>query len=136
MRRISMDRNTLTLVGVVILIAVVGALVTYLRSENMATPADIATRGLVIVQRDAVLFYGLFLPVVVGVISWFVYKGMYGQSPDTAARNLLLLAIGIGIGFTVLAAVVFKMRGFSEFLVLHIVYAAGFGWIMPRLLTL
>jgi hypothetical protein len=131
-----MDRNSLTLVGLVIVIAAVGALLTYLRAESMATPADIAARGLTTVQRDAVLFYGLFLPVVVGVISWFVYKGMYGQSPDTAERNLLLLAIGIGIAFTVLAAIVFKMRGFSEFLILHIVYAAGFGWIMPRFLTL
>jgi hypothetical protein len=131
-----MDKNTLTLGGIIIVIAAIGALLTYWRSESMATPADIAARGLSLVQRDAVLFYGLFLPVVVGVIAWFVYKGMYGQSPDTAARNLLLLAVGIGIFFTVLAAVVFKMRGFSEFLILHIVYAAGFGWIMPRLLTL
>jgi hypothetical protein len=131
-----MDRNSLVLAGLVIVIAAAGALLTYWRSESMATPADIAARGLTTVQRDAVLFYGLFLPIVVGVISWFVYKGMYGQSPDTAARNLLLLAIGIGIAFTVLAAIVFKMRGFSEFLILHIVYAAGFGWMMPRLLTL
>jgi hypothetical protein len=131
-----MDRNTLTLAGIIIVIAATGALLTYWRSESMATPADIAARGLSIVKRDAVLFYGLFLPAVVGVIAWFVYKGMYGQSPETAASNLLLLAIGIGVVFTVLAAIVFKMRGFSEFLALHILYAAGFGWIMPRLLTL
>jgi len=48
----------------------------------------------------------------------------------------LFLAIGIAVLFTVLAAVVFKMRRFVELTTLHILYAAGFGWIMPKLLTL
>jgi hypothetical protein len=36
--------------------------------------------------------------------------------------------------FTVLAAIVFRMRGFAEFTALHVVYTVGFGWVMPRLL--
>ena len=34
---------------------------------------------------------------------------------------------------TILAAVVFKMRGFVEFTVLHVAYVAALGWIMPML---
>jgi hypothetical protein len=130
-----MDRNLLSLAGVTVVIAVASVLLTFWRAESFSTPENIALKGLPTVQRDTVVFYGL-LAVVVGVIAWFVYRAMYTQSPDSAANNFLLLAFGIGVVLTVLAAVVFKMRGFSEFLILHIVYAAGFGWVLPKLLTL
>jgi hypothetical protein len=129
-----MDRNILTLVGIVVVIGLVSAALTYWRAENLSTPENIAAKGLAAIQRDTAVFYG-FMAVVVGVISWFVYRGMLAQSPDSAASNFLLLAVGIGVALTVLAAVVFKMRGFSELLFLHVVYAAGFGWVLPRLLA-
>jgi hypothetical protein len=34
---------------------------------------------------------------------------------------------------SIMAAVVFKMRGFVEFTALHVLYVAGFGWIIPML---
>ena len=51
----------------------------------------------------------------------------------TDQTTFLYLAVGIGIVLTVLAAVVFKMRGFVEMTTLHILYIAGFGWVVPML---
>jgi hypothetical protein len=45
----------------------------------------------------------------------------------------LFLSVGVGIVLTILAAVVFKMRGFVEFTALHVVYIAALGWLMPML---
>jgi type IV secretory pathway TrbL component len=65
----------------------------------------------------------------VGLISFFLYRFIQARSPDSAQTTFLFLAIGLVVVFTVLAAVVFKMRGFIEMTILHLVYAAGFGWI-------
>ena len=129
-----MDKNFLNIVAIVIVIAVVSALLVYWRAEHFGAVDDIAERGLSTVRREAVLFYGV-LPLFFGGIAWFAYKYMYNQSPENAATNFLLLALAIGVVFTVMAAVVFKMRGFSEFVALHILYAAGFGWVLPRVLA-
>lgn len=80
-------------------------------------------------------FYGLFMPIAVGVIAFYVFRALENRSPDSTEQTLLLLAVGIAIAFTVMAAVVFKMRAFYEFAVLHVVYTARFGWIMPLLLN-
>jgi hypothetical protein len=129
-----MDKNILNLAGIIIVIAIASAALIYWRADHFGAPEDIAQRGLSTVRREAVLFYGV-LPLVFGGIAWFVYKYMVDHSPENADTNYLLLALAIGIGFTVLAAVVYKGRGFSEFVTLHIIYLAGFGWVMPRLLT-
>jgi len=128
------DKNILHLAGIILGIAAISAALVYWRAENFAAPEDIAHRGLSTVRRESVAFYAV-LPVVFGSIAWFVYKYMVNHSPENADTNFLLLALAFGIGFTVLAAVVFKMRGFSEFVTLHIIYLAGFGWLMPRLLA-
>jgi hypothetical protein len=73
------------------------------------------------------------MPILVGIISFYVYRGMLVRSPLAAQTTFLFLAVGIGIGLTVLAAVVFKMRGFVEITSLHILYIAGFGWLLPIL---
>lgn len=130
-----MSRDALSLVGVIFVIAVVSGVLTYLRAGTIASPGDLAARGLATVQRDTVGFYVLFLPVVVGIISFVVFHALYTQSPDSSQTTFLLLAVVIAIAFTVLAAVIFKMRGFIELLLLHVLYVAGFGWIMPMLLT-
>jgi hypothetical protein len=99
----------------------------------MALPADIATKGLAAVQRRNVIFFGLFVPILVGPIAYYVYRSLLARSPDSAPITYLFLAAGIGIVFTILAAAVFKMRGFVEFTALHVFYVVGFGWIMPKL---
>lgn len=131
-----MSKNTFILLGVMVVIGLISALLTYIRSERMAPPAELASKGLAAIQKGNVIFYGIFMPILVGSIAFFVYRGMLSRSPDTAQATYLLLAAGIAIAFTILAAAVFKMRGFVELTTLHLLYVAGFGWIMPKLLTL
>jgi hypothetical protein len=47
----------------------------------------------------------------------------------------LILVVVVAAVFTVIAAVVFKMRGFVELTALYVLYVAGFGRLMPRLLV-
>lgn len=131
-----MSKNTFILIGVMVVIGLLSALLTFIRSERMAPPAELAAKGLAAIQKGNVIFFGIFMPVLVGSIAFFVYRGMLSRSPDTAQTTYLLLAAGIAIAFTILAAAVFRMRGFVEFTTLHVLYAAGFGWIMPKLLSM
>jgi hypothetical protein len=128
-----MNKNWLVLFGVIVVIGFVSALFTYIRSEKMASPTDIASKGLAAVQKGNMIFYGLFMPVLVGVLSFYVYRGMLVRFPANPQTPFLYLAVGIGIILTILAAVVFKMRGFFEMTTLHILYITGFGWIIPML---
>lgn len=131
-----MSKNVFILIGVMVVIGLISALLSYIRSEKMAPPAELASKGLAAVQKGNVIFYGIFMPILVGSIAFFVYCGMLARSPDTAQTTYLILAVGIAIVFTILAAAVFKMRGFVEFTALHVFYVAGFGWIMPKLVTM
>jgi magnesium-transporting ATPase (P-type) len=128
-----MNKNLLVLLGVIVVVGLISALLTYLRAGKMSPTADIAAKGLAAVQKGNLIFFGVLVPLVVGIIAFFVYRGMLARSPDTAQNTFLFLAIGIGIVLSILAAVVFKMRGFVELTLLHIVYIAGFGWIIPML---
>ena len=128
-----MNKNWLILLGMIALVGFFSALFTYFRSERMASPADIASKGLAAVQKGNVIFYGIFMPVLVGAISYLVYRGLLARSPVTAQTTFLYLAVGIGVVLTILAAVVFKMRGFFEMTTLHLVYIVSFGWFTPLL---
>lgn len=128
-----MSKNIFILIGVMIVVGLISAVLTYIRSEKMSLPAEIASKGLAAIQRGNLIFFGLFVPILVGPIAYYVYRNLLARSPGTAPTTYLLLAVGIGIVFTVLAAVVFKMRGFVEFTALHVLYITGFGWVMPRL---
>ncbi len=68
------------------------------------------------------------------VVSFFVYRWMTGRFPDNPQRLFLELALGFGILFTILAGFFFR-KAFWEMTVLHLLYIAGFGWILPMLLT-
>ena len=128
-----MNKNWLVVIGVMVIVGLISALFTYWRTEKMASPTDIASKGLAAVQKGNIIFYGFFMPVLVGLISYYVYRGIPARSPDTAQTIFVSLAIGIGIVLTVLSAVVFKMRGFLEMTTLHLLYIAGFGWFTPML---
>ncbi|HEU0296147.1 MAG TPA: hypothetical protein VFR47_25655 [Anaerolineales bacterium] len=128
-----MSKNIFILIGVMVAVGLISGLLTYLRTEKMASPADITSKGLAAVQRGNVNFFCLFMPLLVGPIAFFVYRNMLARSSHGAQTTYLLLAVGIAIVFTVLAAAVFKMRGFVEFTILHLLYVGGFGWMMPRL---
>lgn len=86
-------------------------------------------------MRSSVIFYGLFMPVLVGIITFYVLRFMNARWPATAETSILWLAIVIALLFTVMAAVVFKMRGFAELTALHVLYVGSFGWLLPRLLV-
>lgn len=131
-----MSKNIFILIGVMLAVGFISAVLTYVRTEKMALPADIASKGLAAVQKGNVIFFGLLMPVLVGPIAFYVYRNMLARSPDSVQTTYLFLAIVIAIVFTILAAVVFKMRGFVEFAALHVLYVAGFGWMMPRLWSL
>lgn len=131
-----MSKNIFILVGVILTVGFISAVLTFFRTEKMSLPADIASKGLAAIQRGNVIFFGLFVPLLVGPMAYYVYRSLLVRSPDNAQTTYLLLAVGIGIVFTILAAAVFKMRGFVEFTVLHVLYITGFGWIMPRLWSL
>jgi uncharacterized membrane protein len=128
-----MNKNWFVVIGAMVIVGLISALFTYFRTEKMASPTDIASKGLAAVQRGNIIFYGLFMPVLVGLLSFYVYRGILARSPDTAQTIFISLAIGIGIVLTILAAVVFKMRGFFEMTALHILYIASFGWFTPML---
>lgn len=128
-----MNKNLLVLIGVIVAVGFISALLTYLRSENMALPSELASKGLAAIQKGNLIFYGVVMPLVVGPIAFYVYRAMLARSPDSAQTMFLFLAVGIAVVLTILAAVVFKMRGFFEMTALHIMYVAGFGWIVPML---
>lgn len=128
-----MLRNIAVLTGVLVVVGVVSALLTYARAGNMSPVADIQSKGIAFVQKSNLLFFGLEIPLLVGVITFFVYRSMLARSPATANTSFLLLSVGTGIVLTILAAVVFQMRGFVEFTALHVVYIAALGWLMPML---
>ena len=119
-----------------VVVGLISALLTDIRSERMAPPVELSSKGLAAIQKGNLIFYGMFMPVLVGSIAFFVYRGMLARSPGTAQTTYLPLAVGIAIVFTILAAAVFKMRGFIKLTALHVFYVAGFGWIMPKFLTM
>ena len=128
-----MLRNDLMLVGLIVVVGVFSAALTYFRTGQMSPVSDIQSKGLASVQKSNLLFFGVEIPVLVGVITFFVYRSMLARSPATVHTSFLLLAVGVGIALTILAAVVFKMRGLAEFTALHVVYVAALGWLMPVL---
>lgn len=126
-----MSRNNIVYWVTVFTIALISAILVYVRSGYMASSDQLKKQGLAAVQRESVIFYGVFMPLVTGFFALKTYHSFLAKYGSGANWNYLLLAASMAIGFTVLAALVFKGRGFVEFTVLHIVYAAGFGWIMP-----
>ena len=102
-------------------------------AEKMSPLADIASKGVAAVQKGNIIFFGVVMPLVVGVIAFFVYRGMLARSADSAPTTFLILAVGIAVVLSIMAAMVFKMRGFVELTALHVLYVAGFGWIIPLL---
>ena len=128
-----MTKNLLVLIGVTVVVGLISAVLTYIRAEKMSPLNDIASKGVADVQRGNIVFFGVVVPLVVAIIAFFVYRGMLARSADTASTTFLILAIGIAVALSIMAAVVFKMRGFVELSALHVLYVAGFGWIVPML---
>jgi len=133
LKEYAMNKNLLVLIGVMVVVGLISALLTYLRAEKMSPLADIASKGVAAVQKGNIVFLGVLMPLVVGIIAFFVYRGMLARSANTGPTAFLFLGIGIAVALSIMAAVVFKMRGFVELSALHVLYVAGFGWVIPML---
>lgn len=129
-----MSKNLLVSGTIILTLGVLSAILTYFRAFAMSPTNDIATKGLTAIQRGNVLFFGLFIPLVTGWISYRVWISMQTKYGTLAQSKYLILAIIIGVIFSIMAAVVFKMRGFWEFFILHVIYVIGLGWMMPLLI--
>lgn len=130
-----MPRSLVSVAGLVLVVTLVSAVYAYFRAGALAAAEQIAAKGLPAASRDTAVFYA-GVALAVGVIAYFVYRAMQGAAPDAAPGRFLLLAVGIGLVLEVMGAVVFKMRGFVDLTLLHLVHIAGFGWLLPRLFPL
>jgi hypothetical protein len=130
-----MFRNIIVLIGIVVMVGIVSGALAYWRASVLAAPADVEAKGLPAMRRQTAIFYGVFVPILVGVIAFFLYRFVNARWPATAETTFLIIIIAIAAIFEVMAAIVFKMRGLAEFTVFHILYAFSFGWLMPRLLV-
>jgi hypothetical protein len=126
-----MPRSLVSVAIVVAVVALVSGVYAYLRAASLASPQTIAEKGLAAARRDNAVFYTI-VSVVTGVIGTIVFRGMLRSAPEAADGRFLLLAIGIGVVFEIMAAIVFRMRGIVDFTVLHLLHIAGYGWILPR----
>jgi hypothetical protein len=118
--------------GVVLAVTLISAVYTYLRAGVLASADQIAAKGLAAASRDTAVFYA-GVAVVVGILAYFVFRGMVNATPDAAPGRFLLLAAGIGVALEIMAVVVFKTRGLFDLTLLHLLFIAGFGWLLPQL---
>lgn len=125
-----MPKSYLSVGILIVALTIVSAVYTYLRAGVLASPEQIASKGLAVARRDTAVFYA-GVAVAFGVIGFFVFRGMLHASPLLAARNFLFLAIGVGVLLEIMAAIVFKMRGLLDLTVLHILFIVSYGWLLP-----
>jgi hypothetical protein len=119
-------------IGLILVVTIVSAGYAYLRAGVLASADQIAAKGLAVASRDTAVFYAV-VALVVGILAYFAFRGMAQATPDTAPGRFLLLAAGIGLALEIMAAVVFRMRGLADLTLLHLLFIAGFGWLLPQL---
>ncbi len=125
-----MSRSLASVVVLIVSLTLVSAIYTYFRAQVFTTSDQLATKGLAAARRNTAIFYA-GVAVVVGIISYYVFRAMVRASPDAADGRFLLLAIGIGVALELMAALVFRMRGIADFTVLHVLHVAVYGWLLP-----
>ena len=76
-----MNKDLLVLIGVMVAVGILSALITWFRAEKMSPASDLASKGLVAVQKNNVVFFGIFMPILVAAIGFFIYRGMLARSP-------------------------------------------------------
>lgn len=110
-------------------VAAVSVVWALLRSGDMAPAADIAKRGLTVIKRENLVFFGVIMPAVVALCSFYTYRRWYIGQP----LQFLFLALGLGVALSILAAIFYR-KAFYDFTFLHVVHIAVFGWLMPMFL--
>lgn len=129
-----MSKNWLVVVGLIVAVGLISAVITYIRAPYLSSPGEVGERSLASLRKGHLAFYGAMLPLVVGAISFFVYRAMLTRWPETAQTTFLWLAVGLAVVMTIGVVIVFKWKGVVEMTALHALYVAGFGWAMPMLL--
>ena len=131
-----MLQNILNSLAVSIPVGIITGVIVFIRSQNFVDAAQVAAKGLAAARLQAVL--GYFIGAVVfGAIAVFAFQWMAGRWTANYQDLFLKIAIGLGIFFSILAVVVcplIKLNRIPEFILMHVFYVAGFGWVMPMLL--
>jgi hypothetical protein len=128
-----------TKIGVTLMVGLaVGLLSAVLaawRIEQLADPVQLGKRGVDAMRGSLPGSYlgsaMVFAFMAKGVHSWMAIRWPAGHD-----QYFLLLAVGIAVALTVLAAVALPMmhrRGLAEFTAMHVFYVVGFGWLLPLL---
>ncbi|MCI0708552.1 MAG: hypothetical protein L0154_00145 [Chloroflexi bacterium] len=125
-----MSKSLPSVVLLVIALTIISSVYAYLRAETLTATDQLEDKGLSVARRDTAVFYA-GVAVVVGIIGFFVFRAMHNASPDSAQNQFLYLAIGIGAALEIMGAIVFKMRGLADLTVLHTLYIAAYGWLLP-----
>ena len=119
-------------------VGILTAAIVLIRGKNFASAAEISAKGLLGASLQTAFGY-LVGAVIFGAIAVFTYQWMAGRWPENIKDLFLKLAVGLGIFFTILAFVVcplIKLNRAPEFTAMHLIWVAGFGWLMPTLLKL
>jgi hypothetical protein len=130
-----MSRSSVSVAVLIAALTLVSALYTYYRAQVFTTSDQLARKGLVATRRETAIFYA-GVTIVVGIVSYYIYRAMVRASPDAAAARFLLLAIAVGLALEMMAALVFKMKGIADFTVLHLLHIAVYGWMLPHVFPL
>jgi hypothetical protein len=123
--------NLIITAAITLLVAALTGVLVYRRSERMSSSTDPA-KGSEAKRAETTRFF-VVVTILIGVVSFFVYRWFLGRFPETAELAFLELAIGIGVLLTVLALFFFR-KAFVEMTVLHVLNVLAFGWIMPKLI--
>ena len=80
----------------------------------------------------------LFSAIVFGFIAKGVYLWMQTRWGDAGSAYYLWLALGSAVVLSILAFValpLMKRGGAIEYTVINLLWAGGFGWLLPRLIS-
>lgn len=133
-----MFKNLLTALTVILPITLLSGGLTYWRAEALTEEKTAeASSEEPEISATVLTFAAVAFSVIFGLIATALYTWMIGRWPATAFNVYLGLAIGLTIFFSVAAAIVrpaAKMGGVTECIALHILFGAGYGWLLPLLI--
>ncbi len=133
-----MFKNLLTALIVILPVTLLSGGLTYWRAEPLTEEQTVETSSKEPeIGATTLTFAAAVFSVIFGLITTVLYTWMVGRWPGTAFNVYLGLAIGLTIFFSIAAALVrpaAKMSGVPECIVLHIVFGAGYGWLLPLLI--
>ncbi len=131
-----MLQNIINSLAISIPVGILTGVIVFVRGQNFVDAAQVAARGLAAAKLQAAL--GYFIGAVVfGAIAVFVFQWMAARWSTNYKDLFLKIAVGLGIFLSILAIVVcplIKLNRIPEFILMHVFYVAGFGWVMPMLL--